>query len=114
MGQIKVYTFTKPEQLEFFREAKWWTWGFHVLGSVVLAVEEEPWFEKLPDSFVKPLRLMMGAYGCYEVRPGVVFDQHEPNLIKASKMVGYVRPTLEMCWGACRRGLHSKVEPFKK
>ena len=114
MGQIKVYTFSRPEQLEFFREAKWWTWGFHVLGSVVLIVEDEPWFKKLGNDWVCPLRLMMGCYGCYEVRQDVFFDPNEPNLVKASKMVGYVRPTLDMCWGACKNGLVSKEEPFRR
>ena len=57
---------------------------------------------------------MMGCYGCYEVRQDVFFDPNEPNLVKASKMVGYVRPTLDMCWGACKNGLVSKEEPFRR
>ena len=60
----------------------------------------------------KPLRLMMGAYGCYEIRPDITFDPNESDMHKASRMVGMVRPTLEMCWGACRKGLHSSEEPF--
>ena len=112
MGQVKVYQFTKKEQLEFFRG----TWGFHVLGSVIFLViflvDEEPWFKKLGDEWVKPLRLMMGAYGCYDIRSDLTFDPNESDMHKASKMVGLVRPTLEMCWGACRKGLHSSEEPF--
>ena len=113
MGQVKVYKFTKHEQLEYFREARWWTWGFHVLGSVVFEVEEEPWFKALGDSWVRPIRLMMGAFGEYEVRSGIMFDPNEPDLCKASKMVALVRPTLDMCWSACRKGLHCKDEPFR-
>jgi hypothetical protein len=113
MGQMKLYRFTKKEQLEYFRDAKWWLWGFHVLGSVVFDVDDAPWFKELPDDWVKPLRLMMGMFGEYEVRPGLIFDPNEPDLHKASRMVGLVRPTLEMCWAACRKGLHSSEEPFK-
>ena len=112
MGQVKVYRFTKKAQLEFFRDAKWWTWGFHVLGSVIFLLEDEPWFVQLKDDWIKPLRLMMGAYGCYQVRNNIIFDPNESDMCKASNMVGLVRPTLEMCWGACRKGLHCKEEPF--
>ena len=111
-GRARAYRFTKPEQLELFREAKWWNWGFGVLGAVVFEYEEEDWFKALPDNWIKPMRLLMGGFGNYKLRGGVLFDPETFNLGKATKMYGLARPTLEMCWSSCLRGLQSKEEPF--
>lgn len=115
LGRVKVCTFSKQEQLEAFREAKWWRWGFGVLGSVVFQVEDEPWFKQLRDDWIRPLRVMMGGFGMYKV-PGmnIEFDQSVSDLPKASKMYGIMRPTLTMSWAACLRGLHCKEEPFSQ
>ena len=111
-GKSRCYRFTKPEQLELFREAKWWNWGFGVLGPIVFLVEEEPWFKQLPDNWVRPLRLLMGGFGDYDLRNDLKFDPSTFDLARGTKMYGLARNTLEMCWASCLRGLQSKAEPF--
>ena len=48
------------------------------------------------------------------VRTYRICNPVETDLNLASKMYGFVRPTLEMGWGAALRGFFSKEEPFKE
>ena len=110
-GRMRITKFQKPEQLDTFSDALWWKWTFRALVQVVNNVSETNWYKALGDSWDRPLKVAMGCFGCYEIK-GVTFDHTERDLAVMSKAYGYLRPTLEMCWGAFLRGLFSKVEPF--
>ena len=110
-GHMRITSFTKPSQIDTFQNALWWNWGWQVLAMTISEVQGESWYQRLGDTWHKPMQVMQGGIGMYETR-GVMFDQNERDLVKASKAYGMVRPTLEMGWGACLRGLFCKVEPF--
>ena len=110
-GHMRVNRFTKPQQIDTFADALWWKWTFSCICDVVGEVEGEDWFEALGESWHKPLKVAMGNYGCYEIK-GETFDPNNHDLDVASKMYGWLRPTLEMNWSAFLRGLFSKEEPF--
>ena len=116
-GHVRVNTFKNMTQLDTFASALWWDWGFRVLGLVVQEVDEEDWYKALGESWHRPLMVLQGATGMYEISNNegespLYFDPNEKNLNLASKMYGIVRPTLEMGWGAALRGFFSKEEPF--
>ena len=111
-GRVRIRTFKTPVQLDPFREAKWWHWGYAVLMQVVNEVADEPWYEKLGDAWHRPMKVMQGAFGCYQIREGLVFDPSETDLVLATKGYQAMRPTLECGWGACLKGLSCKEEPF--
>ena len=111
-GHMRITKFANKVHLETFREASWWNWGFGVLAQVIYEVEEEAWYTALGDTWHRPMQVMQGGVGSYEIN-GITFDQNCNCLETATKQYGLLRPTLEMGWGACMRGLFSKQEPFK-
>ena len=115
-GHMRVNTFKNEAQIDTFASALWWKWTFRVLGLAVSEVDEEDWYNALGESWHRPMKVLQGATGLYEIqRTGaepIYFDPNETDLNLASKMYGFVRPTLEMGWGAALRGFFSKEEPF--
>ena len=111
-GRVRVRTFKTPVQLEPLGQALWWHWGYAVLMQVVSEVADEPWYEKLGDAWHRPMQVMQGAFGCYQIREGLIFDPTETDLVLATKGYQAMRPTLECGWGACLKGLSCKEEPF--
>ena len=79
---------------------------------VVGEVQGEDWYEALGETWHRPMKVLQGGYGLYEVMKDVYFDPDEPDLHLASKVYGMVRPTLVMGWGAALRGFFTKEEPF--
>ena len=111
-GHVRVGAFRNKTQQDTFASALWWKWGYAVLHSVVGEVQGEDWYEALGETWHRPMKVLQGGFGCYEVKPGVYFDPVEPDLNLASKVYGIVRPTLKMGWGAALRGFFTKEEPF--
>ena len=116
-GCVKKCSFVTKPQVEAFRDAPWWRWGYNVLGQVVFCMQEEDekrW-DRLPLSFRRPLLLMMGGSGAFELKKGLEFDPYEGNPDKLGKAYGLAKMDLDMCWGACKKGLFAgKEEPFRK
>ena len=111
-GHMRINTFANKVQLETFRDASWWNWTWGVLSQVVNEVEDEPWYKALGDAWHRPMQVMQGGIGGYVIR-GIAFDQNCNCLETATKQYALFRPTLEMGWGACMRGLFCKKEPFR-
>lgn len=115
-GHVRVNTFKNKTQLDTFASALWWNWTFRVLGLVVSEVDEEDWYEALGETWHRPMKVLQGATGMYQIpktcSDPIHFDPNETDLNLASKMYGYVRPTLEMGWGAALRGFFCKEEPW--
>jgi hypothetical protein len=93
--------FTFQTQLNF-SEALWWSWSFHVLYKVLQRIEEDS--EKIPEQFLKVVRLMCGSLS------DIGFD---PNSDLASLNTAMRRyyPFLKMGFIACTKGIRGKVEP---
>ena len=113
LGRLRVFKFTKMEQLDTFGGALWWNWTFRILYQIYEGCEHEAWFKALGEGWHKPLKVAAGTYGCYEIKPDVVFDPLERDIETLNKRYSKVRPTLDMTWNAFLRGLFSKEEPFK-
>ncbi len=115
---MRVNTFKNEAQLDTFASALWWKWAFRVLALAVSEVDEEDWYIALGETWHRPMKVLQGATGLYEIQRAcadpIYFDPNETDLNLASKMYGFVRPTLEMGWGAALRGFFSKEEPFKE
>ena len=106
----KRLAFSGVTQIQF-RDAEWWNWGFGVLGKTVREMQEDSRWAELPESFTKPLRLLMGGGGMVEVRPGLFFDQNEPNCEILAKTYALVKPQIDRAWRACKLGLFAKTAP---
>ena len=114
-GRMRVNVLTTSRQLDIFSGALWWSWSFHVLNATLDEVKREQWYKDLGPYWHKPLAILQGQHGHYEVLPGIIFQPTtEENLEIASKCYGIVRPILEMGWSASLKGMFSKEEPFKK
>ena len=111
-GHVRVRTFRNKTQQDTFSSGLWWKFGYCVLNGVVGEVQDEKWYEALGQTWHRPMKVLQGGYGMYEVMKDVYFDPNEPDLHLASKMYGMVRPTLVMGWGAALRGFFTKEEPF--
>ena len=109
-GCVKRTTFSRTQRLQF-GEALWWRWGYGVLGKVVFEMQEDDRWDRLSAQFTKPMLLMMGGFGQYEVRHGLIFDPSEDDPLKVGKAYAYAKPNLDRGWAACMKGLFAKVTP---
>ncbi len=114
-GHVRVNSFTKPEQMDSFASAIWWKWGFNCVTPLLweLVETDEPFWKGLGDAWHRPLQVVQGSFGQYKVN-GLVFDPSVRDaelLAKSSKVYGILRPTLEMIWGACLKGLTETEDP---
>ena len=112
-GHVRVNSFTSTPQLSAFADALWWKYAFRSVGYVT-DYDYEDWYKQLPKGWDKTLRLIQGNMGHVELQSGLVFDQHEADLHRASKMYGLARMTLEQAWACSLKGFFATEEPFKK
>ena len=116
-GHVRVNTFKNKTQQDVFASALFWKWSFRVLGMVISEVDDQDWYKALGETWHRPMGVLQGPYGMYEVKhcggsEPVYFNPDEPNLNLASKMYGLLRPTLEMGWSSTLKGFFMKTEPF--
>ena len=113
-GHVRVNSFTSTLQLSAFADALWWKYAFRSFGYITGYHDCSDWYQKVPAQWDKTLLLLQGNMGNVELQPGLVFDQNEADLHRASKMYGLARMTLEQAWACSLKGFFATEEPFKK